>query len=87
MTESEREPTMPDREADPEPRTADDPTARGGPDLLTMVAGLGALGIATTTLIGGITWFPDLDGRWLLAALALIVGLLLVIGSLRPQRH
>ncbi len=52
-----------------------------------MVAGLGALGIAITTLIGGITWFPHLDGRWLLAALALIIGLLLVIGSLRPQRH
>ncbi|MGH3694909.1 MAG: hypothetical protein ACRDRX_13140 [Pseudonocardiaceae bacterium] len=78
---------MPERGADPEPRPADEPTARGGPDLLTMVAGLGALGIATTTLIGGITWFPDLDGRWLLAGLALIVGLLLVIGSLRPQRH
>lgn len=81
---------MPERGADPGLQHTDEtsePTAPGGPDLLTMVAGLGALGIAATTLIGGITWFPDLDGRWLLAALALIVGLLLVIGSLRPQRH
>jgi hypothetical protein len=51
------------------------------------VAGLGTLGIAAATLLGGIAWFPDLDSRWVLAILALIVGLLLVIGSLRPQRH
>lgn len=77
------EPTMPG----PEPQETGAPTSRRGPDLLTLVAGLGTLGIAAATLLGGIAWFPDLDSRWVLAILALIVGLLLVIGSLRPQRH
>jgi hypothetical protein len=74
----------------PGPRPDDEApalTARRGPDLLTLVAGLGSLGIATTALLGGVTWLPDVDGRWVLAALALLVGLLLVIGSLRPQHH
>ena len=62
------------------------PASRRGPDLLTLVAGLGALGIAVATLLGGIAWLPDVDGRWVLAVLALIVGSLLVIGSLRPQK-
>lgn len=62
------------------------PPSRRGPDLLTLVVGLGALGIAVATLLGGIAWLPDVDGRWVLAVLALIVGSLLVIGSLRPQK-
>jgi hypothetical protein len=52
-----------------------------------LIAGLGALGISLATLLGGIAWLPDIDGRWVLAALALIIGMLLVIGSLRPQKH
>lgn len=55
-----------------------------GADLLTLLAGLGALGIAGAALLGGITWLPHVDGRWVLA---LIVGFLLVIGSLRTPRH
>jgi hypothetical protein len=73
--------------SDPGPHHTDEAgalTPRRGPDLLTLVAGLGALGIAGTALLGGIAWLPKVDGRWVLAALALIVGLLLVIGSLRP---
>ncbi|PZS19436.1 MAG: hypothetical protein DLM60_10160 [Pseudonocardiales bacterium] len=62
-------------------------TPRRGPDLLTLVAGVGSLGIAATALLGGVTWLPDIDGRWVLAAMALLVGLLLVISSLRPARH
>jgi hypothetical protein len=72
----------------PGPRPHDEAlTPRRGPDLLTLVAGLGSLGIAATALLGGVTWLPDVDGRWVLAALALFVGLLLVIGSLRTQHH
>jgi hypothetical protein len=77
-----------DPATDPKPRP-DEPsvlTPRRGPDLLTLVAGLASLGIAVTALLGGVTWLPDVDGRWVLAALALLVGLLLVLGSLRPQR-
>ncbi|MGH3830678.1 MAG: hypothetical protein ACRDRS_09555 [Pseudonocardiaceae bacterium] len=62
-------------------------TPRRGPDALTLLAGLGALAIAGTALLGGIAWLPQVDGRWVLAALALIVGLLLVISSLRPPRQ
>ncbi len=62
-------------------------TPRRGPDLLTLLAGVGSLGIAATALLGGVTWLPEVDGRWVLAALALLVGLALVIGSLRPQRR
>jgi hypothetical protein len=83
---SATDPTM----GDPGPRRADEPgavTPRRGPDLLTLAVGLGALGIAGTTLLGGITWLPDVDARWVLAAMALVVGVLLVIGSLRPPRR
>ncbi len=59
---------------------------RRGPDLLTLAVGLGALGVAGSALLGG-GWLPEVDARWVLAALALVVGLTLVIGSLRhPQR-
>ncbi|MGH3548652.1 MAG: hypothetical protein ACRDQU_11200 [Pseudonocardiaceae bacterium] len=76
--------------ADPQPRPTGDTAAlppRRGPDLLTLVAGVGSLGIAATALLGGVTWLPDVDGRWALAVMALLVGLLLVISSLRPPRH
>lgn len=75
---------------DPGPRHTEEAAAlapRRGPELLTLVVGLGSLGIAATALLGGIAWLPDVDGRWVLAALALLVGLLLVIGSLRTPRH
>lgn len=77
------DPTMPQAHG-PDQSSALD--SRRGPDLLALVVGLGALGIAVATLLGGIAWLPDVDGRWVLAALALIVGSLLVIGSLRPQK-
>jgi hypothetical protein len=56
---------------------------RRGPDLLTLAVGLGALGVAGTALLGGINWLPVVDARWVLAVIALAVGLVLVIGSLR----
>jgi hypothetical protein len=62
-------------------------TPRRGPDLLTLAAGLGALAISGTVLLGGNTWLPGLDIRWVLAVVALVVGLLLVIGSMRYPRR
>jgi hypothetical protein len=56
---------------------------RRGPDLLTLAVGLGALTVAGTALLGGINWLPVVDARWVLAVIALAVGLMLVIGSLR----
>lgn len=62
-------------------------TPRRGPDLLTLAVGLGALGVAGTALLGGIAWLSEVDARWVLAAVALVVGLMLVIGSLRHPRR
>lgn len=76
------DPTM----AQPAPRhpsEADAEAPRRGPDLLTLAVGLGALGVAGTALLGDISWLPVVDARWVLAAVALAVGLMLVIGSLR----
>jgi hypothetical protein len=77
-------------ETDPMAQPAPDHTSeadavapRCGPDLLTLAVGLGALGIAGTALIGGISWLPAVDARWVLAVIALAVGLMLVISSLR----
>lgn len=74
-------------ELDPEPDTGGAPAPRRGPDLLTLGAGLAALGISTSALLGWTGWLPGLDTRWVLAALAIVVGLLLVLGTLRPRRH
>ncbi|MGH3797605.1 MAG: hypothetical protein ACRDSP_22270 [Pseudonocardiaceae bacterium] len=63
------------------------PVRRRGPDLLTLVVGLGALAVAGNTLLGGAAWLPGLDVRWVLAAVAVLIGLLMVISSLRPRRH
>jgi hypothetical protein len=79
----------PDPAAHPKPPPGADaaaPATQRGPDLLTLAAGLGALGIAATGLLGGIPWLPKLDTRWVLAGIALALGLLLVLGSLRPAR-
>ncbi|MGH3924737.1 MAG: hypothetical protein ACRDTT_18070 [Pseudonocardiaceae bacterium] len=62
-------------------------TPRRGPDLLTLAAGLGALGVAGSALLGGVGWLPEVDARWVLAVLALLVGLTLVMGSLRHPRR
>jgi hypothetical protein len=76
--------------ADQEPHRTDEtaPLApRRGPDLLNLAVGLGALGVAGSALLGGIGWLPEVDARWVLATLALVVGLTLVVNSLRhPQR-
>lgn len=76
---------MPNLESSHPDRTVA-PTSGRSPDLLTLVAGFAALGIAATALLGGIPWMPDIDGRWVIAGLALIIGLVLVIGSLRPHK-
>jgi hypothetical protein len=87
---NETDPTIANPKPHPAPHNTDEagaPTPRHGPDLFTLLVGLGALGIAGTALLGGVTWLPNVDGRWVLAGLALIVGFLLVIGSLRPPRR
>lgn len=60
---------------------------RRGPHLLTLAVGLVALGVAASTLLGGTGWLPAVDVRWMLAAVAILIGLLLVVGSVRPRRR
>lgn len=60
--------------------------ARRGPDLLMLLAGVLALGVATTAFVGQVPDFSGLDPRWVLAAGAAVVGLLMLVGSLRGRR-
>jgi uncharacterized membrane protein HdeD (DUF308 family) len=59
---------------------------RQGPDLLTLFAGLVALAMACMALANWVPSFPSLDPRWLLAGGAVLVGVLLLIASVRPPR-
>lgn len=63
-----------------------EPAQQRRPDLLTLTAGLGALAVAIAVPFGAVEWLADLDTRWVLATVATLIGLLLVIGSLRPRR-
>jgi hypothetical protein len=55
------------------------------PDPLALLAGLAALAVALTALVGSTSWFPPLDGRWILAGGAMAVGVALLAGSLRRR--
>lgn len=61
-------------------------TPRRGPDLFTLAVGLATLAVALSVLLGGTGWLPEIDLRWVLAGVAILVGLALVIGSIRPRR-
>jgi hypothetical protein len=61
-------------------------TVRGrGPDVVTLLIGLLALGISAAAFVGEVPSLAGLDLRWLLAAGAAVVGLLLLVGSLRGR--
>ncbi|MPZ65219.1 MAG: hypothetical protein GEU83_06765 [Pseudonocardiaceae bacterium] len=57
------------------------------PDLLALLCGIAALGIATTAIAGSSAWLPPVDARWLLAGGAMVIGLLLLVSSLRPGKR
>jgi hypothetical protein len=84
---NDKDPTMADPATNHSDGEACAPTRRRGADLLTLAAGLAALGIASTALFGSLSWLPEVDVRWVLATVAIVVGLALVIGSIRPQRR
>lgn len=58
-------------------------TRRRMPDLLALLCGLAALAVATTAIVGSTAWLPPVDARWLLAGAAMVIGLLLLVSSLR----
>ncbi len=61
--------------------------ARRTPDLLMLLAGLLSLGVATAAFVGQVPDLSGVDARWLLAAGAVVVGLLMLVGSLRGRRR
>lgn len=60
--------------------------AKRGFDPLMLVLGLGALFVAAIGLSGDASWVSVIDPRWLLAAGAVLVGVLLLVGTLRRPR-
>jgi len=63
----------------------DKETERRRPDLFTMLAGIATLLVSAYVLTDGALWMPDLDPRWLLAGGALVVGLFMLLGSMRGK--
>ena len=59
---------------------------RRGPDVLTLVAGIATLLVSVYVLTDGALWIPSLDPRWLVAGGALVVGLFLLMASVRGGR-
>lgn len=72
---------MPDRddETTPARRRRIDPAA--------LLVGLFSLGVAGTAMAGRATDLAAFDVRWLLAAAAVLLGVLLLVGSLRDRRR
>lgn len=63
------------------------PTARRRvPDVFSLLVGVLSAVVAGWALTGTALW-TVVDGRWLLAATALLVGVLMLAGSLRPGRR
>lgn len=59
---------------------------RRGPDVLMLVVGLLSLGMATAAFVGRVPTLAGFDPRLLLAAGATLIGLMLLVGSLRGRR-
>ena len=60
--------------------------ARSGPELFTLLVGLLSLVVAVLALVGWMPPVPVFDPRWLLAGGAGVVGLLLLMASVRAPR-
>jgi hypothetical protein len=66
--------------ADPVPLTG-----RRGPDPLALLVGLATLAMAVFAFVGELPDLSGVDPRWLLAGGAAVVGLVLLVGSLRGR--
>jgi hypothetical protein len=58
---------------------------RRGPDPLTLFVGLATLAMAVFAFVGEVPDLSGFDPRWLLAGGAALVGLMLLVGSLRGR--
>lgn len=60
---------------------------RRGPDPVALVFGLLTLAMAVSGFVGQVPDLSGFDARWLLAAGAVVFGVMLLVGSLRGRRH
>ena len=60
-------------------------TRRRGPDPLALLVGLATLAMAVFAFVGELPDLSGVDPRWLLAGGAAVVGLVLLVGSLRGR--
>jgi hypothetical protein len=61
---------------------------RGGVDVFTLLIGVLALGMAVSAFVGHVVFlWPGFDPRWLLAAGAALLGVLLLSSSIRRSRR
>jgi len=58
---------------------------RRGPDVVMLLVGLLALGMSVSAFVGQVPSLAGFDPRWLLAGGAAVIGLLLLVGSLRGR--
>jgi hypothetical protein len=70
----------------PDPAPPAEPTRhRRGPDPLALLVGLATLAMAVFAFVGDLPDLSGFDPRWLLAGGAAVVGLVLLVGSLRGR--
>ena len=85
MAESTQQPGWDERGAPGKSRAV---ARRRGPDLLMLVVGALSLAMSVAAFVGyerGVPSLVGFDARWLLAAGATLIGLLLLVGSLRGR--
>ncbi|EHY90165.1 hypothetical protein ACWGRK_00385 [Saccharomonospora azurea] len=55
-------------------------------DLVTLLAGIATLLVSAYVLSDANTWFPHVDLRWALGGGAALVGVLMLVASMRPRK-
>lgn len=60
-----------------------EPATRRRPEILTLVTGVLALLLSVAAFVD---WLPAIDVRWVLAVGAAVLGLTLLVSSLRSRR-